>query len=261
MSDAQQQPTDYTIYGKAVNEGSKNVIVRDPVAFRQLCPVQWGTLSKYTSVIKRDESDDKSKDLRIFDLSVVNNLDKQKPGVERKKFGCRIEIPEVITPFMTFDAELGVIKILFSNPMVRKYCEDLNEMVMLWAPSILSKREDPNILPAWKGLGSDYLVLKWVKNKRVSFEQFIADFNPQLHTVAIELGQGSGWLTSSDVGVKLKISTFAGMTERGLEIAAAAKRASAKKRKVTKVDDEGNEIAEAESEPAQDDASPDRELC
>lgn len=257
----EQQPTEYTYYGKAVSEGKSNVIVRNPLAFVQLSPIQWGVLSKYTRMMKKDAADEKSKDVKFYDCSVVNNLENQKAGVERTKFGCRIEIPESITPFITFDVELETAKINIVNPMVRKYCEDLNEMLMLWFPSILAKREDPTTKVAWRGLGSDYLALKWVRNKKMEFADFVASFDSRLHTVAIEIGQGSAWSTSTDAGIKLKISIFPGFTERGAELDAAKKR-SAKKRKVVEIDDNGNEVA-ITAAPVQDAtySSPDRELC
>jgi hypothetical protein len=234
----------YDIEGNVIDYGKKHITVRSPIALKRIidAQIQWTPIAEYKSRVRNTE--DKSDVMTYFTIKLRDDNYIPAAGEPPKTFDLQFLLPESFGSELTFDTLLGYASLDQSTPGCRAFVEELNELLLCWYPAMFQKVDDPDA--EFNTLSSSTLNLKWPW-KKSPIEEYFTTFDPTLNIHKLTLGVGYHSSKNNSIGISIQLSNFSAPTKRGALLARKKNNEeSSKKRKVSALDADGNEVEESE---------------
>lgn len=236
-------PQLYEVTGELVTIGRKHITVRCPRTMKAMidAKLQWLPVAEYFRRIKDEE--DSSNTVTLFNLRVLDKNFRPAPGEQARTFDVRLVTPPSIVSSFKMDELLGIPYLSGDSAAAIQYIQDVSDLLACWFPTMSTKREDPTSPVSFRHLDSARMNLKWPW--KVPLADFLGSFNPDLSIHMIDMGLGYFSQKNSSIGISLRLSQFPALTKAGAYLAKVQQsEKSAKKRKVTSLDANGDDVAE-----------------
>lgn len=232
----------YQVTGNLVTFGKKHIVVRDPIAMTDILKssTQYAPVGNY-SARSRDE-EDPSNVVTFFKIFVLDKFFVPGPDEKPKLLDVQVCIPEQFTNFITLSNGVFTLDPK-KDRACQQYIQHLNDMVGCWFP-VLSQKRDNSLAPVTFRHLNGPVVLKWPWKKE-SAEEYADRFSVVINTHVIMLGVGYHNAKSSEIGISLNLSQYPGLTYEGV----IQKMNSQKKRRITRLAEDGTELGDESVEP------------
>jgi hypothetical protein len=194
--------TGYTVTGELLVVGKKNIICRCPRTLRRLieADISYAPVADYRSVVKDEK--DKSNTITLFDIRLKDRLYSTVAGELPKTYEVVFELPISFNDRVV-EGQYGP-EISLEGADTSSFYEELRDVLKCWSGVMKQKLSAENVefhSPlTWK--------LKWPW-KKMNFQQYMEQFNPETDRHKITMGLGYHNLKDAKMGISLQLSQYA----------------------------------------------------